>query len=165
MAARRINKELTAWIHGKGIKASPLVDDDLWEWQVVIYGPEDSLYEGGIYYYKITLPKDYPFKPPEVTKLTPWLHVNNHPTAGCNTDCHICLPEPIGAVGKCGMNSWSPGRKIYDVMQAIRHAMKNPNFDKPGDTELAALYQRDKDAYARKIQRHVVKHAIHDCHR
>ena len=42
-------------------------DDNLFLWNVVFEGPEDTLYEGG--YFKATLkfPDDFPNNPPEMT--------------------------------------------------------------------------------------------------
>ncbi len=160
--ARRIQKEIREWVENRGVKAGPLADEDVLEWQAVIYGPENSLYEGGTFYYKITFPQEYPFKPPQVHKITPMLHVNIHPP-----DCHMCLPKPIGAVGECIVTNadWAPRTKLYDQLLAIRDAMKNPYFAEPGDMELVSLYEKDRNDYAKKIREHVIKHAIKDCHR
>ena len=37
----------------------------------ILIGPPDTPYENGIYFGKITIPPDYPFRPPEIEMFTP----------------------------------------------------------------------------------------------
>ncbi|VDL62040.1 unnamed protein product [Hymenolepis diminuta] len=50
--------------------AQPL-EDNLFEWHFTIRGPEGSEFEGGIYHGQISLPTEYPMKPPNIMLLTP----------------------------------------------------------------------------------------------
>ncbi|TRM61733.1 ubiquitin-conjugating enzyme/RWD-like protein [Schizophyllum amplum] len=50
--------------------AAPL-EDDIFEWHCTMRGPPDTEFEGGIYHFKITLPSEYPFRPPSIVMLTP----------------------------------------------------------------------------------------------
>ena len=49
--------------------AEPL-ESDLFEWMFAVRGPHGTDFEGGIYLGRITLPADYPFKPPTFMLLT-----------------------------------------------------------------------------------------------
>ena len=55
-----------------------LVDDDsVYEWQVMIEGPEDTMYEGGLFPAILSFPPDYPNKPPTMRFTTKdFLHPN-----------------------------------------------------------------------------------------
>jgi len=48
--------------------AAPL-DDNLFEWHFTIRGPPGTAFEGGRYHGRITLPPEYPFKPPSIALL------------------------------------------------------------------------------------------------
>ncbi|GIY48963.1 ubiquitin-conjugating enzyme E2 J1 [Caerostris darwini] len=50
--------------------AQPM-EDNLFEWHFTFRGPRNSEFEGGIYHGRITLPPDYPMKPPSIMMLTP----------------------------------------------------------------------------------------------
>lgn len=47
-----------------------MMQEDIFEWQFAVHGPKDSEFEGGIYHGRITLPPEYPFKPPSFMLLT-----------------------------------------------------------------------------------------------
>ena len=48
---------------------SPL-QDNLFEWHFTVQGPADSDFENGRYHGRITLPPEYPMKPPSIMLLT-----------------------------------------------------------------------------------------------
>ena len=48
--------------------AAPL-EDNLFEWHFTIRGPPGTAFEGGRYHGRITLPPEYPFKPPSIALL------------------------------------------------------------------------------------------------
>jgi len=48
----------------EGITAGPVNEDDLFLWEAMIQGPEDTPYEGGIFPAELKFPKDYPLMPP-----------------------------------------------------------------------------------------------------
>ncbi|CAG5091572.1 Oidioi.mRNA.OKI2018_I69.PAR.g13144.t1.cds [Oikopleura dioica] len=50
--------------------AQPL-EENLFEWHFTIRGPEDTVFENGIYHGRIVLPPEYPMKPPNVIFMTP----------------------------------------------------------------------------------------------
>lgn len=51
--------------------------DNLFEWHFSIRGPPNSDFEGGIYHGRITLPPDYPMKPPSIILLTVFFFIFN----------------------------------------------------------------------------------------
>jgi ubiquitin-protein ligase len=70
-------------------------DDNMFVWEVMIVGPPDTLYEGGLFKAKLEFPPDFPNAPPVMTFLTPIWHPNGiHP---CNL-CRMCLSILIRTV-------------------------------------------------------------------
>ncbi|XP_029442691.1 ubiquitin-conjugating enzyme E2 G1-like [Rhinatrema bivittatum] len=46
----------------EGFSAGLIDDNDLYRWEVLIIGPPDTLYEGGVFKAHLTFPKDYPLR-------------------------------------------------------------------------------------------------------
>ncbi|CAE6475090.1 unnamed protein product [Rhizoctonia solani] len=55
-----------------------LVDDsNIMEWEVMIIGPPDTLYEGGIFKARLNFPENFPLYPPEMRFITNMWHPNS----------------------------------------------------------------------------------------
>eukprot|EP01041_Mallomonas_annulata_P005952 gene5952-12015_t len=116
----RLKKELEMLANdpGPGISAWPL-NDNMFDLQAQIRGPDGSPYSGGIFSLVVTIPNRYPFEPPHVRFVTPIYHPN------IDCDGRICLDtlkmQPQG--------SWSPSINLNTLLLTIRVLMEHPNPD------------------------------------
>lgn len=85
--------------------AQPL-EDNLFEWHFTVRGPPDSDFAGGRYHGRITLPPEYPMKPPSIMLLTP----NGRFEVGKK----ICL-----SMSAHHPETWQPSWSIRTVLMAI----------------------------------------------
>ena len=60
----------------KEITGGPVSEDNLLLWNVLIKGPEDTPFEGGVYEAELKFPKDYPLSPPSMRFLCDLWHPN-----------------------------------------------------------------------------------------
>lgn len=146
MALRRINKEIS------DLKADPPFNcsagplgNDLYQWEAVIMGPEDSPYTGGIFKLRIQFPVDYPFKPPHIQFLTKIFHPN------INSAGMICLDIL--------KTQWSPALTISKVLLSICSLLTDPNPKDPLAPEIAHMYLERRDEYEIEARRMTVLHA------
>ncbi len=61
------------------------LSNDIFIWDCLILGPEDTDWEGGIFRLNIFYAEDYPKQPPKVKFITPIFHPNVY------NDGSICL--------------------------------------------------------------------------
>jgi len=105
--------------------------EDPFTWYSVLRGPENSPYEGGTFKLKITIPEDYPEKPPKVEFITKIYH----PNIGGNGDICMSLLEPA---------YWVPTMTIEKVVISILSLLCDPNPEDPSEPRIGALYLRDR---------------------
>lgn len=115
---RRIIKETQRLMQepAPGITAYP-AEDNLRYFNVVILGPEQSPYEGGVYKLELFLPEDYPMAAPKVRFLTKIYHPNIDKLG------RICLDIL--------KDKWSPALQIRTVLLSIQALLSAPNPDDP----------------------------------
>lgn len=62
-----------------------LSNDNIYEWDVLIIGPEGTPYEGGFFKAKLFFPTDYPLNPPKMKFVSEIWHPNIFP------DGNVCI--------------------------------------------------------------------------
>ncbi|CAA3012115.1 ubiquitin-conjugating enzyme E2 32-like [Olea europaea var. sylvestris] len=91
------------------------LEENIFEWQFAIRGPQDTEFEGGIYHGRIQLPAEYPFKPPSFMLLTP--------NGRFETQTKICL-----SISNHHPEHWQPSWSVRTALVAlIAFLPTNPN--------------------------------------
>ncbi|XP_078198420.1 ubiquitin-conjugating enzyme E2 D4 isoform X4 [Callithrix jacchus] len=122
----------------------------VFHWQATIMGPNDSPYQGGVFFLTIHFPTDYPFKPPKVAFTTKIYHPN------INSNGSICLDIL--------RSQWSPALTVSKVLLSICSLLCDPNPDDPLVPEVAHTYKADREKYNRLAREWTQKYAITQCH-
>lgn len=52
-------------------------DNNIMFWEAVIFGPEDTIWEGGVFKLTLEFSEDYPNKSPKVKFITKMFHPNS----------------------------------------------------------------------------------------
>lgn len=124
--------------HPPGVNGAP-EDGDLQTWSAVIFGPEDTVWQDGIFKLSLAFPEDYPSRPPTVKFTTPIFHPNVY----MNGD--ICLDIL--------QNQWTPTYDTSGILTSIRSLLADPNPQSPANSESARLFLENRREYNRRVQR------------
>lgn len=145
-ALKRIQKELLDISQDPPTlySAGP-VAENMFHWKATIMGPEDSPYQGGIFFLNIHFPTTYPFKPPKISFITRIYH----PNIDQNGSIFLNI---LGA-------EWSPALTISEVLLCIRSLLCNPNPDFPLVPEIAKVYHTDLKQYDKLAQEWTKRYA------
>ena len=129
-----------------------LENNNLFIWNVSMFGPKNTPYENGIFRIRIIFPNDYPNHGPEFLFLNKIYHLNvnfannNSPKQG-----HICINS---------LNEWSTtgkvtGKNIYGVKQALIDIFclfNKQGLGSPYDLQMADLYKNNPDQFNKNAQ-------------
>ena len=152
-ALKRIKKELEEINKEEleGISAYPIDDTDIFKWEAIIYGPENSPYEGGKFSLNMEFHKDFPFKPPKIKFNTKIFHPNvcyNH----CNKICLDIL-----------FDDWTPYISISQLLLTIQNSLINPQIGKYSlSNEATKLYVESRYLFNEKAKEWTEKYARDD---
>ena len=136
---KRLTKELKDMEKNDipNLSASPICNN-LFEWEAVILGPIGTPYEGGIFNLNISIPSNYPFKPPIVIFKTKIYHPN------INSSGNICLDIL--------KTQWSPALTITKILLSICSLLSDPNPNDPLVPEIANILKTNPELYAKNAK-------------
>eukprot|EP00461_Guttulinopsis_vulgaris_P002831 UN02832 len=120
-----------------------LINDNIYQWRIVIEGPEGSLYEGGVFVCSLVFPKEFPTLPPVMTFLTPgFWHPNVYP------DGKVCIsilhkPE-FDAMNEQELLSekWRPVIGIEAIIVSVQSMLSDPNTSSPANIDAICPIQK-----------------------
>ena len=108
-------------------------------------GPNDSPYQGGVFFLDIEFMDNHPFSPPRVSFITKIYHPNVH-SSGV-----ICLDIL--------RNQWSPSLSIKMILLLIQNLMDAPETDNAIEPEIAQIFKSNKAQYIKTAKEWTKKYA------
>ena len=128
------------------IKDVEINDDDVYaEHHVILKGPSDTPFENGVFKLSITMPVDYPFKPPKMIFKTRIYHPN---IASDGTICIDILKD-----------QWSSALRLTNVILSISDLLANPNPNDPLVPDIARQFSNNRELYNKNVVEYVKKYA------
>ena len=148
MSLPRIKKELQNITRDPpaGCSAGPITEGNFFKWRATLMGPNDSPFQGGLFYLDIFFPEDYPFKAPIVKFSTRIYHPNINSSGG------ICLDIL--------KDQWSPALTISKVLISISSLLTDPNPDDPLVPDIAYMYKNKNEQYEKIAREYTAKYAM-----
>lgn len=105
-----------------GISGSPSQDNYRY-FNILLEGPADTPYQGGVFNIELFLPEEYPLEPPKVRFLTKIYHPNIDKLG------RICLDIL--------KTNWTPALNIRTTLLSIQSLLCEPNPEDPLDNQVA----------------------------
>ncbi|WVZ00765.1 hypothetical protein V8G54_026834, partial [Vigna mungo] len=142
---RRIIKETQRLLSepAPGISASPS-EDNMRYFNVMILGPTQSPYEGGVFKLELFLPEEYPMAAPKFSRI--WLTAMK-----CFFQVRFLTKIYHPNIDKLGRicldilkDKWSPALQIRTVLLSIQALLSAPNPDDPLSENIAKHWKSNE---------------------
>ncbi|XP_073442393.1 LOW QUALITY PROTEIN: ubiquitin-conjugating enzyme E2 R1 [Dendrobates tinctorius] len=140
----------------KGLQEEPvegfrvtLVDEaDLYNWEVAIFGPPNTVYEGGCYKARLKSPIDYPYSPPAFQFLTKMWHPNIYENGDvCISILHPPVDDPQS--GELPSERWNPTQNVRTILLSVISLLNEPNTFSPANVDASVMYRKWKESKGR----------------
>ncbi|KAK7206332.1 ubiquitin-conjugating enzyme/RWD-like protein [Myxozyma melibiosi] len=157
-AIRRLMTEYKQLINDgpDGISAGPIDEDNFFEWECLIQGPEDTPFEGGVFPATLTFPKDYPLSPPTMKFTCEMFHPNVYKDG---TVC-ISILHPPGDdpnMYESASERWSPIQSVEKILISVMSMLAEPNDESGANIDACKVWRNDRAEYGRIVKANVRK--------
>ncbi|KAI9914116.1 hypothetical protein PsorP6_004922 [Peronosclerospora sorghi] len=132
-------------------------DDNIFNWEILLVGPPDTLYEGGFFKAVLEFPSDFPNMPPKMTFKSEMWHPNVYPNG---VVCISILHPP----GEDQLNQqetaderWRPILGVESILVSVISMLSDPNDESPANIDAALEWRNDKEGFKKHCRRIVRK--------
>ncbi|XP_078118835.1 ubiquitin-conjugating enzyme E2 G2-like [Sander vitreus] len=102
----------------EGIVAGPANEENFFEWEALIMGPQDTCFEGGVFPAVLSFPSDYPLSPPKMRFTCDMFHPNIYPDGRvCISILHAPGDDPMGY--ESSAERWSPVQSVEKILLSV----------------------------------------------
>eukprot|EP01117_Protostelium_nocturnum_P019661 TRINITY_DN857_c0_g2_i1.p1 TRINITY_DN857_c0_g2~~TRINITY_DN857_c0_g2_i1.p1 ORF type:complete len:218 (-),score=77.66 TRINITY_DN857_c0_g2_i1:165-818(-) len=151
-AVARLQKELKDLNKNpvEGFKVELPEETDIFKWNVWIKGPQDSLYEGGIFKAEMNFPEDYPNSPPKMKFLSDFWHPNIYPDGGvCISILHT--PDPMNPEEK-SEETWRPILTVESILVSVCSMFADPNCSSPANVNASVEWRDQREVFKKRAK-------------
>ncbi|EIW76683.1 ubiquitin conjugating enzyme [Coniophora puteana RWD-64-598 SS2] len=137
-----------------GFSAGLVDESNLYEWEVLIIGPPDTLYEGGFFKARLSFPPEFPLLPPKMRFITPMWHPNIYQDGiVCISILHAPGEDQYGY--EDAGERWMPVHSVESILISVISLLSSdtPNTDSPANVDAAKEVRTDIEGYRKKVRR------------
>ena len=140
----------------EGIIAGPVDEDNFFEWEALITGPEGTCFECGVFQTRLSCPSDYPLSPPKMQFQSEIFHPNIYPDGRvCISILHAPGDDPMGY--ETSAERWSPVQSVEKVLLSVVSMLAEPNDESGANVDAAKMWREDREQFNRIADRLVRK--------
>uniref|UniRef100_A0A8C3C7U3 Ubiquitin-conjugating enzyme E2 G2 n=1 Tax=Cairina moschata TaxID=8855 RepID=A0A8C3C7U3_CAIMO len=154
---RSAGKELTL-NPPEGIVAGPMNEENFFEWEALIMGPEDTCFEYGVFPAILSFPLDYPLSPPKMRFTCEMFHPNIYPDGRvCISILHAPGDDPMGY--ESSAERWSPVQSVEKILLSVVSMLAEPNDESGANVDASKMWREDREQF-NKIAKQIVQKSL-----
>jgi len=136
----------------EGILAGPVNEENFFEWDALITGPEGTCFDGGIFPAKLHFPTDYPLSPPKMIFKCNMFHPNVYADGRvCISILHAPGDDPTGYESRS--ERWSPVQSVEKILLSVVSLLAEPNDESPANVDAAKMWRENRKEFNARAAR------------
>jgi len=132
-------------------------ESNLFEWNIFIEGPKETVYEGGVFHLVMKFPPDYPMSPPELRFISDFWHPNVYKDTGVVCISILHPPGEDEMSGELASERWLPTQTVTTILLSVISLLASPNFSSPANVDASVEWRNHFELYQKKIARLIEK--------
>ncbi|XP_055523618.1 ubiquitin-conjugating enzyme E2 G2 isoform X2 [Wyeomyia smithii] len=133
----------------EGIIAGPISEENFFEWEALITGPEGTCFEGGVFTAKLVFPPDYPLSPPKMRFTCEMFHPNIFADGRvCISILHAPGDDPLGE---------DIYTHVYKYLTFFFY--EEPNDESGANVDAAIMWRENREEF-NKIAKRIVRKTL-----
>ncbi|XP_069783912.1 ubiquitin-conjugating enzyme E2 R2-like [Narcine bancroftii] len=129
----------------EGFRITLVDESDLYNWEVAIFGPPNTHYEGGYFKAQLMFPMDYPYSPPSFRFLTKMWHPNIYENGDvCISILHPPVDDPQS--GELPSERWNPTQNVRTILLSVISLLNEPNTFSPANVDASVMFRKWRDS-------------------
>ena len=146
MSIKRLQTEYKQYLNDPSTYYSISHDEkNFLKWYILLFGPSETIFEGGIFKCQLEFTKDYPNKPPMFKFTDNLFHPNIYPDGKV---CISILHEGEDVYGYEHISErWNPSHSVNSILMSLISILSEPNFESPANVDASKLWREDFNSY------------------
>ena len=137
-----------------GVVAGPASEENFFEWDAFIQGPEGSPYEFGVFSARLTFPLDYPLSPPKMRFTCPMFHPNVFDDGKvCISILHPPGDDPLGY--ESASERWSPVQSVEKILLSVISMLAEPNPESGANVDACKMWRDNREEFLKEADKNV----------
>jgi ubiquitin-conjugating enzyme E2 G2 len=137
-----------------GVIAGLVSEDNPYQWETLLMGPDDTPFEGGCFRAILDFPRTYPMNPPTMRFTTPMWHPNIYKDGKvCISILHAPGHDPTGYDNP--EEQWSPMQSTEKVILSVMSMLADPNDESPANVDAAKMWRTNREEYLDLVRKTV----------
>eukprot|EP00794_Sanderia_malayensis_P017502 gene17502-19252_t len=130
----------------EGILAGPASEENFFEWEALIAGPEGTPFDGGVFTTRLNFPSDYPLSPPKMRFVSEIFHPNIYPDGRvCISILHAPGDDPMGY--ETSAERWSPVQSVEKILLSVVSMLAEPNDESSANVDASKVWREDREKF------------------
>lgn len=146
MSIKRLQTEYKQYLNDPNTYYSINHDEkNFLKWNILLFGPSETIFEGGIFKCQLEFTKEYPNKPPIFKFIDNLFHPNIYPDGKV---CISILHEGEDIYGYEHISErWNPSHSVNSILMSLISILSEPNFESPANVDASKLWREDFNSY------------------